>query len=154
MCSSCELSGEKCVCNLNKIECTMRNTTPRILNMNEFSFNLMTTNRLALVDLTIRNKVYTRVLSALNNFTKAIVSLTMYQNTIQTLHADSFKYLAIRKAMNLQENEIQELEPGAFSGLPSLTQLQLQSNNLKFIRNGTFNTLESIFIINLNSNQN
>lgn len=83
---------------------------------------------------------------------KAMQTLDLSKNTLNTLENDSFLPLATLVELRLSHNKLNTIQSGAFSGLSSLRVLHLDHNLVSEINPLWFEPLENLRFLYLSSN--
>ena len=88
---TCELSGEKCLCftipGLAFMNCLEKSTNIKTLNLNQ----ILIRENITQLYLYIENKIFYRILPSYNEFLFKLSSLTIRNNQILKLEANSFE---------------------------------------------------------------
>ncbi|XP_017320654.1 leucine-rich repeat-containing protein 4.2 [Ictalurus punctatus] len=70
--------------------------------------------------------------------------LNLMENSIEVIHADTFRHLHHLEVLQLGRNSIRQIEVGAFNGLTNLNTLELFDNRLTVIPSGAFEYLSKL----------
>ena len=149
---TCELSGEKCLCftipGLTFMNCLEKYTNIKTLNLNQIGM----LENITQLYLYIENKIFDRILPSYNEFLLKLSSLTIRNNQILNLEANSFQMLTNLVSLDLSSNSIEEIQSFSFVGLNSLDGLMLFPNKIRKIECNSFLGLKSLVKLELNSN--
>ena len=136
---TCMVNDEVCNCNFYttsiEISCITLSTTSRTLELDDIKIN--NTKQLKITGMIFQNKIYSRI-SVKTNLTSELTSLTLENNEINGIHANSFLYLSKLTMLSLKSNKIVNIEKCSFHGLTNLLNLYLQMNNMNVIKSETF----------------
>ena len=111
---TCELSGEKCLCftipGLAFMNCLEKYTNIKTLNLNQ----IVMRENITQLYLYIENRIFYRILPSYNEVLLKFSSLTIRNNQILKLEANSFQMLTNLVSLDLRSNSIEEIQSFSF----------------------------------------